>query len=231
MKKLTLLGLALSAAWLLIMAFIASQNWGSAKDMNLNEWGDFMAGMVAPLALLWLIIGYFQQGEELRLNTEALQLQQEELRQQVAATLEVAENAERQAKASEDFAQQTKLVQERIERENIIKIQPDFRSQGGQAGGAREEIVTKVMNSGFGEARDCVVKYDGPHILEFPDDQHIWQSAHLRNLILVPNPNAKSEIFPIKFSFAYTDELGQPRERAAEMIANFKLRVKIFSID
>lgn len=40
--------------------------------------------MVGPLALLWLILGYFQQGEELKQSTRALQLQAEELRNSVA---------------------------------------------------------------------------------------------------------------------------------------------------
>lgn len=49
--------------------------------MELNALGDFMAGTFAPLALLWLVIGYFQQGDELRQNSRALLLQAEELRQ------------------------------------------------------------------------------------------------------------------------------------------------------
>jgi hypothetical protein len=49
--------------------------------MELNALGDFMAGTFAPLALLWLVIGYFQQGDELRQNSRALLLQAKELRQ------------------------------------------------------------------------------------------------------------------------------------------------------
>jgi hypothetical protein len=49
--------------------------------MELNALGDFMAGTFAPLALLWLVIGYFQQGDELRQNSRALLLQARELRQ------------------------------------------------------------------------------------------------------------------------------------------------------
>jgi len=49
--------------------------------LNLNELGDFLAGTFAPLALLWLVIGYFQQGDELRQNSRALLLQAQELRQ------------------------------------------------------------------------------------------------------------------------------------------------------
>ena len=80
MKKLTVVGFSLSGLWILGAFFLAIVLWDTSKDMSLNEWGDFLAGSVAPLALLWLVIGYFQQGEELRFNTETLRLQQEELR-------------------------------------------------------------------------------------------------------------------------------------------------------
>ena len=53
------------------------------KTMDLNESGDFLAGVFGPLALLWLILGFFQQGLELRQNTQALELQAEELRNSV----------------------------------------------------------------------------------------------------------------------------------------------------
>ena len=33
---------------------------------QLNEWGDFLAGVFGPLALLWLALGYFIQAKELR---------------------------------------------------------------------------------------------------------------------------------------------------------------------
>jgi septal ring factor EnvC (AmiA/AmiB activator) len=54
-----------------------------AAKMDLNEWGDFLAGFAAPLMLLWLIIGYRLQKNELTMNTEALREQQKELARQV----------------------------------------------------------------------------------------------------------------------------------------------------
>lgn len=33
---------------------------------HLNEWGDYLAGAFSPLAFFWLIMGYLQQGEELK---------------------------------------------------------------------------------------------------------------------------------------------------------------------
>tara|TARA_X000001388_G_scaffold64764_3_gene51026 strand:- start:1720 stop:2364 length:645 start_codon:yes stop_codon:yes gene_type:complete len=61
------------------------------KDLALNELGDFLAGVFGPLALMWLILGFFQQGIELRQNREALQLQVAELNASVAQQRELVE--------------------------------------------------------------------------------------------------------------------------------------------
>lgn len=52
-------------------------------DLELNAKGDFLAGVFAPLAFLWLVFGYYQQGRELKLNTKALELQASELKNAV----------------------------------------------------------------------------------------------------------------------------------------------------
>lgn len=79
-----------SIFWLLAWVSIVACSWNEAKDMQLHEWGDFFAGIVGPIALLWLVLGYLQQGEELRINTEALKAQEEELRNQVEETRKLA---------------------------------------------------------------------------------------------------------------------------------------------
>ena len=37
-----------------------------------NELGDFLAGTFAPVAFLWLVLGFFQQGAELRLQVREI---------------------------------------------------------------------------------------------------------------------------------------------------------------
>lgn len=69
-----------SLGWVFFWTIVAIV---SSKEMNLNEWGDFMAGTSAPLAFFWLVIGYFQQGDELKQNTQALRQQADELRESV----------------------------------------------------------------------------------------------------------------------------------------------------
>lgn len=59
--------------------------------MPLNEIGDFLSGLFSPVAFLWLAVGYFQQGEELKFNTHALMLQVAELRMSVEQQRELVE--------------------------------------------------------------------------------------------------------------------------------------------
>lgn len=71
-----------SAVWVTLIIGLACylQPSPGAADLTLNEWGDFIAGAFAPLAFFWLVVGYFQQGEELGQNTQALRLQAQELK-------------------------------------------------------------------------------------------------------------------------------------------------------
>lgn len=45
---------------------------GNSESLSLNNLGDFLAGVFSPLALLWLVLGYRQQGRELRLQANEL---------------------------------------------------------------------------------------------------------------------------------------------------------------
>lgn len=82
-KKLTLIGVAITLLYLIAAVLLGWGQWDKFSGMKPNEVGDFLAGVVGPLALLWLILGYFQQGEELRLSTDALRQQAVELKQSV----------------------------------------------------------------------------------------------------------------------------------------------------
>jgi hypothetical protein len=77
-RKLTCLGTLLT---LIVIAVDSGLVWYyGAGDLKLNTVGDFLAGAVAPLAFIWLIIGYLQQNLELSLNTDTLISQLDEMR-------------------------------------------------------------------------------------------------------------------------------------------------------
>lgn len=75
------LGLAVTLSWLLLGALYISQDigWGNFVHLPAAELGSFLEGAFAPLAFLWLVIGYFLQQKELQQNTLALKAQAEEI--------------------------------------------------------------------------------------------------------------------------------------------------------
>lgn len=81
----------LTIAIIAFFAVIVCLRWEEASALPLNNLGDLLAGVVAPIAFLWLAVGYFQQGEELRQNTAALIQQKRELERQVEETAKLAQ--------------------------------------------------------------------------------------------------------------------------------------------
>jgi hypothetical protein len=79
-RLLSIIGILATLAWLVLIAWIFRSRLGEITQLQPNEVGDFLAGSLGPLGILWLILGYFQQGIELRENTRALDLQATELR-------------------------------------------------------------------------------------------------------------------------------------------------------
>ena len=69
------IGFTLTVVWaaciIALVVYFSPENW---QDFKLNEVGDFIAGVSAPLAFLWLVVGIWQQGEDLRLQRADLQL-------------------------------------------------------------------------------------------------------------------------------------------------------------
>lgn len=92
-RKIFRVGVLLSATFLIALLIYCAVVWPSFKEMDPNEFGDFLAGVFGPLALLWVVLGFLQQGEELRDSRHALLLQAEELRLSVKAQNEMAQAA------------------------------------------------------------------------------------------------------------------------------------------
>ena len=85
------LGALGTVAYLGIAGYLAFTSETDIRTLPPNELGDLLAGAFAPLAFLWLVLGYFQQQRELRLNTEALLMQASELAQSVILQSEMVE--------------------------------------------------------------------------------------------------------------------------------------------
>lgn len=73
----------ITSAYLSLFLVIIIARSRELFSLTLNEVGDFSAGIFAPLAFLWLVLGYRQQGQELRESSRALRVQSEELMKSV----------------------------------------------------------------------------------------------------------------------------------------------------
>ncbi len=89
--------------------------------MSPNEWGDFLAGLTAPMAFLWLIIGYMLQKQELRLSTEALGEQQVELARQVHELSKQSESMQSSVEAMNNLTTAIDNQSDAIERASFQK--------------------------------------------------------------------------------------------------------------
>ena len=219
MRRYTVVGFALTAVWLLAIGIVLHLKAGDIATMTLNAWGDFLAGVFAPLALLWVVVGYFQHGEELRLNTRALDAQQEELRRQVEEMATLAQNAERQAQATEGLVQLTMDDRERDSVREVAEAQPLFVEHGGGSSGA--EVYTNLLNRG-GVAWDIELIHDGPNRLEISPTRRLDAGQEAK--LTLRQGHGQRLLFPVQFAIAYTDGLGLRRLRQFAVNEHHEIR-------
>ena len=74
------------------------------EPLNMNEIGDYFAGLIAPLAFLWFVLAYFKQSQDVKQNAEALKMQADELKNTVKEMQQAneIENQKLQFKIAED---------------------------------------------------------------------------------------------------------------------------------
>ncbi|AVN30057.1 hypothetical protein L1Z01_20665 [Acinetobacter baumannii] len=84
-----------------------------------NELGDFLAGVFAPLAFLFLYLGYKQQGRELQQNTQALNLQAKELQNSVEQQRELVQATKEEIELNKSEIEHQRRIQH-------VQAQPFF---------------------------------------------------------------------------------------------------------
>jgi len=139
-------GMILTFIWVFGVAAFVYILPANLIDLELNELGDFLSGITAPIAFLWLILGFYQQREELSLNTEALRLQQDELKNQVEETRALVAQSARHASATEELASLTKVEMEKAIEKDKLDAQPIFKPGSGHSSG--DHVVKQFQNIG-----------------------------------------------------------------------------------
>lgn len=133
-------------SWLTIWSVLLYLNWHKAGLMAFNEWGDFFAGVSAPLAFLWLVVGYFQQGEELGQNTLALKQQERALQLQVEELKQSVQQQKEMVKVTQEELEINRASIEREYRKEKLRSQPLIRQLGGDYS-SNKEIIRHVISA------------------------------------------------------------------------------------
>ena len=68
------------------------------NQLSLNEIGDFLAGFVGPVALMWIVFGYFQQNNAIEIQAKELKAAVDQHQAQVTATSALVDHELRRAR-------------------------------------------------------------------------------------------------------------------------------------
>jgi hypothetical protein len=140
-------GVVLSGAYLVLIGYLIHPRWAEFKTMPMNNLGDFLGGAAGPLAFFWLVLGFVQQGIELRQNSRALRLQAEELKNSVEQQKGMVDIATKELNL-----QMKRLEDEREEAE--LRSTPRFMfttQEVGTIGNGERSWTVEIANA----AADC----------------------------------------------------------------------------
>jgi len=163
----------LTVVWLGLLVTFVCLRWDKVVNLEPNAVGDFLAGAFAPLAFLWLVLGFFQQGIELRNSGEALWLQGEELRNSVHQQQELVATTREQLAFERDEAARQK-------QDLLRRVQPTFRLTyegviSTAATSANHQF--QLLNTG----KDC---FDVTMIIDSAGDTPLIQAGQFEKTVL-----------------------------------------------
>ncbi len=200
----------LTWVWLALLVILILVKLEGSIKLSLNEIGDFLAGAMAPLAFLWLIIGYFQQNDELKQNNKSLEYQLTELKNSVEQQRELVEVTREEVEISKSSLR-------RQEQKEFKNAQPEFRFSIGSLSGSKQEWKQygKITNHGA-RVIDIIFKTD--NILKINPTSITYLNFDTQNEFEVKYPKELQNNYTSQMLVEYTDSLGN-RE---------KLKYKIF---
>jgi len=117
---------ALTGIWVLAAGSYIYLALPHIEGLDAVDVSALLSGAFMPLAFLWLVVGFFQQGAELRQNTEALRQQADRLEQQVQGTKSLVLVAVRQTEATVRMVQLERQKFEEETRNRSHAAQPRF---------------------------------------------------------------------------------------------------------
>lgn len=165
--RLFAIGCFITLFYILFLGWVTLGRLPTLLTMELNAVGDFLAGAVGPIAFLWLILGFIQQGQELKISSDALANQTEELRHSVDQQRTMAAINESQLRLNEKNAQlQNEQLNAAVEPRFVLK----FRELENEHE-PNDQHVLILLNAGHGITW---VRYK-------LDDKDSWEDSFLES--------------------------------------------------
>lgn len=214
-------GGVLTVLYLVMLAIYCVDRWAEILAMPPNNIGDFFAGAFSPMAFAWLVLGFIQQGIELRQNSAALILQAEELRSaatHAGAMVELQRKEfELRIQELEEARQKAEVAQaaavKRLEEQEVRNMQPKF-SFGLASRDREDQYIAKseLMNYGpictnvkivMASITDVLELAEGTNFAEFP--------TQLRHPIVFASYDTTPRTHPL--TIQYTDIGGTERQQ------------------
>lgn len=147
-------GIVVSVLWLALWAFAIWGDHAAAALVNrqtaltLTEWSVLAVAIIAPLGVVWLVLGYFQQAAALARNTAALQAQQRALALQTEQTVALIGEHARHAAATASLAELELAAHRRHEDARRAVLAPDFRFVNATFSAGHRVATFAMVNAG-----------------------------------------------------------------------------------
>lgn len=155
-RILSIIGVVVTGVYLVALVILFKSRIAEIHAMPPNNIGDFLAGIFGPLAIFWLILGFFQQGIELRQNTHALDLQADELRNSVEQQKQLVEVSRKQVEAELEVIRFERERQKKSARPIFV-----FHGVGAMFSGPEGTYSSRIKNIG-NTATEIEFSYDPP---------------------------------------------------------------------
>ena len=201
-KRLFRSGVAASTIYVAGLLIYAAAVRGAMLEMTPDAFATFLSGVFAPLAFLWLVLGFRQQGDELQNSARALWLQGEELRNSVEQQRQLVEVSREQLSA--EHAERV-----RAEADADRAAQPRFvmPGGGGSYSGPRRTLTLEVVSAGP-TCSDVQLLVD--NVLKTTRGV-LPATERIATQLEYESPDA---VAPIELKIVYTDQRGNRRSQS-----------------
>lgn len=207
------IGVAGTVLYLAVIAIFQWDNIYKIQSLTLNEFGDFLAGAFGPLAIFWIVLGFFQQGDELRNSVATLELQAKELAASVEQQRELVQVTREQLEHERD----TLRTQETARKKAIQPVFSIALKASSGIGDDRGKFVISLTNTGRPASElIAVLVYDTKEVIHF--DIRYFETGAFQSRPLFGDDYVHRPRNQFELRISYRDADGELHERLFSLL-------------